>query len=116
MPRDTTRTPERDYQRPERGDDWALAWDELVEDLDTNGVYADDTGLSVEDNNGTEALRLDFDDSLTIRDGAGTEALRLEFDDSLTVRDGNGDRVAKLDLNTGDLRLAGDLILNDGDL
>jgi hypothetical protein len=97
MARNTTPTPERGYERPNIGDDWALVWDDLVEDLDANGVYTDANGLSIED-------------------GSGTEALRLEFDDFLTIRDGNGDRVFKLDLNTGDLRLAGGLVLNDNSL
>ena len=39
MTRDTTPTDRRGYERPEQGDEWADAWDALVEDLDGNSLY-----------------------------------------------------------------------------
>jgi len=39
MTRDTTPTDRRGYERPEQGDQWAGAWDALVEDLDANSLY-----------------------------------------------------------------------------
>jgi hypothetical protein len=41
MARNTTPTPDRGYERPVIGDDWAQAWDFLVEDLDAEGLYDD---------------------------------------------------------------------------
>ena len=38
MARDTSPTDRRGYQRPGLGDDWAAAWDELVEDSDALAV------------------------------------------------------------------------------
>ena len=43
MTRDTTPTDRRAYERPEIGDDWAEAWDDLVEDLDSASLYVDST-------------------------------------------------------------------------
>jgi len=43
MARDTTPTNRRAYERPEIGDDWAQAWDDLVEDLDSASLYVDST-------------------------------------------------------------------------
>lgn len=42
MPRDTTPTTNRSYERPVKGDAWADAWDHLVEDVDANGLFSDD--------------------------------------------------------------------------
>ena len=39
MSRDTTPTNRRAYERPEIGDDWAQAWDDLVEDLDGAALF-----------------------------------------------------------------------------
>ena len=39
MTRDTTPTERRAYERPEIGDDWAQAWDELVEDVDGAALF-----------------------------------------------------------------------------
>ena len=39
MTRDTTPTERRGYERPEQGDEWADAWDALVEDLDAESLY-----------------------------------------------------------------------------
>lgn len=48
MTRDTTPTDRRAYEKPEIGDDWAQAWDELVEDLDSASLYVDSTENTTE--------------------------------------------------------------------